>query len=148
MFSTYVATSILGLVAYTGWVIFSITTRKKSPPNPSVPTATVTLAPTNSKKRGHCEALYDFEAQIPGELEFKEGAVIELLSRIDENWHAFSRRPLSRVNESRISKYEGQIIGNNVQVLAILLGIGAVTGEYPVIDAGEWIPGFCAARPE
>jgi len=40
----------------------------------------------SSKKKAQCKALYDFEALNPGELEFKEGQLIELLSQIDENW--------------------------------------------------------------
>jgi len=34
-----------------------------------------------------CQALYDFDAESPGELSFKEGDVIYLKSKIDDNWY-------------------------------------------------------------
>ena len=32
------------------------------------------------------QALYDFEAENAGELEFKEGDIITLKTRVDDNW--------------------------------------------------------------
>ncbi|CAG7722900.1 unnamed protein product [Allacma fusca] len=34
-----------------------------------------------------CQALYDFDAENQGELSFKEGDIIRLSTRIDENWY-------------------------------------------------------------
>ena len=49
--------------------------RPPPPPPPSPPPA-----------EASCKALYDFEAENPGELSFREGDLITLTSRIDENW--------------------------------------------------------------
>ncbi|KAL7018450.1 hypothetical protein ACKWTF_010758 [Chironomus riparius] len=35
----------------------------------------------------HCVALYDFDAENPGELSFKENDTLRLLSRVDDNWY-------------------------------------------------------------
>ena len=33
------------------------------------------------------EALYDFDAESDGEISFREGDVIQLVSQVDENWY-------------------------------------------------------------
>ncbi|XP_060536944.1 endophilin-A isoform X4 [Cylas formicarius] len=43
-------------------------------------------ARTPMNRQPCCTALYDFEAENPGELSFKENEVITLLNKIDENW--------------------------------------------------------------
>ncbi len=39
------------------------------------------------RKEPSCRALYDFDAENFEELEFKEGNIIRLVARLDENWY-------------------------------------------------------------
>ncbi len=38
------------------------------------------------RKEPTCKALYDFEAENPEELDFKEGNTIKLIAKLDDNW--------------------------------------------------------------
>ena len=44
-------------------------------------------ASTPTRSQPSCQALYDFDAESPGELSFKEGDNIHLKTKIDENWY-------------------------------------------------------------
>ncbi|CAD5207193.1 unnamed protein product [Bursaphelenchus okinawaensis] len=72
-------------------------------------TPTPAAAPASTKPQPSCKALFDFEAQNPGELEFKEGQVVELLNQVDENWY-----------EGRINGKTGFFPISYVQVLVPL----------------------------
>ena len=59
-------------------------------PSPPVRTPEVarTTQPTAADKptKPCCKAIYDFEPENPTELEFKEGDIIELKEKVDDNW--------------------------------------------------------------
>jgi len=55
-------------------------------PSVSAPALPAKTEPAPAAKPS-CKALYDFKAENPGELELKEGQVIDLISQIDENWY-------------------------------------------------------------
>jgi endophilin-A len=52
-----------------------------------LPRPTLSHSQTSAPVRPSCRALYDFDAENPAELSFKEGDVIFLKTQIDENWY-------------------------------------------------------------
>lgn len=59
---------------------------KSSEPTGANFSASILIFSPGGAKHPCCEALYDFDAENEGELGFKEGDIIQLLTRIDENW--------------------------------------------------------------
>jgi endophilin-A len=46
----------------------------------------ISLNSAKNTKESICKALYDFDAENVEELDFKEGSLIKLIARLDENW--------------------------------------------------------------
>ena len=63
----------------------------------------------SNQNKPSCKALYDFEPEQPGELRFRTDDVIELVSKIDENWY-----------QGRLNGQTGHFPINYVQVITPL----------------------------
>lgn len=58
-----------------------------SPAQPAFGSVTSSKEDLSKGSKPCCEALYDFDPENEGELGFAEGDIINLISRIDENWY-------------------------------------------------------------
>ncbi|RNA08798.1 endophilin-A2 isoform X1 [Brachionus plicatilis] len=52
----------------------------------AMPTPSQRIGSINRAQESSCKALYDFEAENDEELDFKEGEIIKLIARLDDNW--------------------------------------------------------------
>ena len=58
-----------------------------APPNGQSRNSSISAPVTPSRQSRACvKALYDFDVENEGELPFREGDIIDLIARLDENW--------------------------------------------------------------
>jgi endophilin-A len=82
------AKNINGSTGSNSWATTTPNNKNNSTsPIPPTPDSTTNAQANKGGGKAQCKAMYDFEAQNPGELEFKEGQTIDLISQIDENWY-------------------------------------------------------------
>lgn len=52
----------------------------------AMPTPSQRIGSITRQSQASCKAIYDFEAENEEELDFKEGEIIKLVARLDDNW--------------------------------------------------------------